>query len=83
MHALYLVTCEVQCLCLLPNRQTADNADMSTTNEHIYSKTCDECDRPALTFDRDDRALCPSHSRTIVKARPVKFEIPVPVRSVG
>jgi hypothetical protein len=64
-------------MCLLPWTTGVDDAGMTITAEHIYHRTCEECDRPALTFDRDDRALCPTHAKTIVKAQPVKDEFPV------
>jgi hypothetical protein len=53
------------------------------TAEHIYHKTCDECDRPALTFDRDNGAFCPKHATTIIRAEPVKDELLVTNRWSG
>ena len=50
---------------------------MPITAEHIYNKICEECDRPALTFDRNNRAMCPRHASVLVRAQPVKDEIPV------
>jgi hypothetical protein len=53
----------------------ADIAAMDMTLEHIYNKTCAECDRPALTFDKDNRALCPQHALTFIMAQPVDGEL--------
>jgi hypothetical protein len=64
-------------LCLLPRAAGTDDACMTVTAEHIYNKACDECERPALTFDRDHRAFCPTHASSIVRADPVENEIPV------
>jgi hypothetical protein len=50
---------------------------MTVTAEHIYNKICEKCDRPALTFDRKNRAMCPRHARIFVRAQPVANEIPV------
>jgi len=50
---------------------------MTITAEHIYNKICEKCDRPALTFDRKNRAMCPLHARIFVRAQPVANEIPV------
>jgi hypothetical protein len=50
---------------------------MTITAEHIYNKICEKCDRPALTFDRSNRAMCPRHASVLVRAQPVKDEIPV------
>lgn len=61
----------------------ADVGHMASAEEHIYSKTCEECDRPALTFDRGGRAFCPSHSSTVVMVRPVKSEILLEDRLLG
>jgi hypothetical protein len=55
----------------------ADIHSMSVTAEHIYHKTCEKCDRPALTFDRDKRAMCPKHAAAIVRADPVMGELPI------
>jgi hypothetical protein len=38
-----------------------DDGVMETTL-HIYQHTCDKCDRPALTFDENDVALCGRHA---------------------
>ncbi|HSJ71234.1 MAG TPA: hypothetical protein VLA29_06275 [Acidimicrobiia bacterium] len=32
----------------------------------IYRQTCAKCDRPALTFDAKDQALCPRHATSFV-----------------
>jgi hypothetical protein len=56
---------------------TADISHMTITAEHIYNKICEDCDRPALTFDRDNRARCSKHASILVRAQPVKDEIPV------
>ena len=32
----------------------------------IYRQTCVQCDRPALTFDAQDRALCSRHATSFV-----------------
>jgi hypothetical protein len=50
---------------------------MDTTPEHIYNKTCAECDRPALTFDKNNRALCSRHALSFIMALPVEDELPV------
>jgi hypothetical protein len=35
---------------------------MTITIDRIWNKTCNMCDRPASTFDRDNRAFCPKHA---------------------
>ena len=64
-------------LCLSKDEWDVDSVDMTITADHIYSKTCALCNRPALTFDRDNRAMCPEHATAIVRAIPVKDELPV------
>ncbi|MEE8456644.1 MAG: hypothetical protein V3S28_01215 [Acidimicrobiia bacterium] len=39
---------------------------MNQPAEHIYAKTCAKCERPALTFDEEDRALCPRHATIFI-----------------
>ena len=70
-------------MCLLLRATGTDDASMIVTADHIYNKLCDECDRPALTFDRDNRAFCPTHASSIVRAQPVENEIPVTDRLSG
>jgi hypothetical protein len=53
----------------------ADSNGVTITAEHIYNKICDKCDRPALTFDRDHRAMCPKHAAVIIRAEPVRDEL--------
>ncbi len=44
----------------------SDDVCMNKPEEHIYSKTCEKCERPALTFDEEDRALCPRHATIFI-----------------
>ena len=67
-------------LCLWMRTIDVDSLGMTITSEHIYNKTCEKCDRPALTYDRDNLAMCPRHATAIVRAEPVKGEIPVTAR---
>lgn len=64
-------------LCLEVRFAVADITTMDTTPEHIYNKTCAECDLPALTFDKNNRALCPRHALSFIMALPVEDELPV------
>ncbi|MGI9585076.1 MAG: hypothetical protein ACR2N7_05745 [Acidimicrobiia bacterium] len=41
------------------------------TTEPIFRMTCSQCERPALTFDEDHRALCSSHAKIFITARRV------------
>ena len=70
-------------MCLSQNSIRTDAVPMTITADHIYNKVCAKCDRPALTFDRDDQAFCPTHAESIVRAQPVKDEVPVPARLSG
>jgi hypothetical protein len=70
-------------MCLLAIGTRTDAVPMTITADHIYNKTCDKCDRPALTFDRDNHAFCPTHAEKIVRAQPVNGEVPVPARLSG
>jgi hypothetical protein len=56
---------------------------MTVTAENIYHRTCDKCDRHALTFDRAMQAFCAAHAKSIVRAKPVENEIPVKGRLSG
>ena len=42
-----------------------------TTTERIFRKTCLRCDRPALTFDDQDRPLCSRHATIFLTAERV------------
>jgi hypothetical protein len=54
-----------------------DTSIMTTTTDRIYNKACNMCDRPASTFDRDNRAFCPQHASIfLVRAQPVEKEVP-------
>jgi hypothetical protein len=54
-----------------------DTSIMTITIDRIWNKTCNMCDRPASTFDRDNRAFCPRHATIfLVIARPVDDEVP-------
>ena len=55
-------------LCLVREGTGADNGRMSHAAEHIYDKTCEKCERPALTFDRENRALCAHHATIFIMA---------------
>jgi hypothetical protein len=44
----------------------SDDVDMNQPAEHIYAKTCAKCERHALTFDEEDRALCPRHATIFI-----------------
>jgi hypothetical protein len=44
------------------------------TAQHIYQHTCHNCQRPALTFDRDDATLCGDHAQTFIAAPRVEIE---------
>ena len=78
-----LVTCGLEGMCLSHDGTRADVVPMTITAEHIYNKICDSCDRPALTFDCDDHAFCPTHAKTIVRALPVEDELPVAAQLSG
>jgi hypothetical protein len=79
-----LVTCETGAMCLKPKMVSVDTSIMTITTDHIYTKTCNMCDRPALTFDRDNRAFCPRHATIfLVIDRPVEDKIPVTSRLSG
>jgi hypothetical protein len=45
---------------------------MNVIATHLEQETCYRCDRPPLTFDAQDRALCARHA-TIFLAAP-RFE---------
>jgi hypothetical protein len=63
-------------MCLKAKMVNVDTSIMTT--DHIYAKTCNMCDRPALTFDRDNRAFCTRHATIfLVIARPIEDKIPV------
>jgi hypothetical protein len=71
-------------MCLSLRATCVDGAGMTITAEHIFHKTCNMCERPALTFDRDNRAFCPQHAAIfLVMAKPVEHEIPVTARLSG
>jgi hypothetical protein len=64
-------------MCLSQNSIRTDAVSMTITADHIDTKTCNMCDRPASTFDRDNRAFCPRHATIfLVIARPVENEDP-------
>jgi hypothetical protein len=65
------------------NTVNVDTSIMTTTTEHIWKKTCNMRVRPALTFDRDNRAFCPQHASTLVRAQPVDNEIPIATQLSG
>ncbi len=44
----------------------SDDVSMNQSTEHIYAKTCKKCERPALTFDEEDRPLCPRHATIFI-----------------
>jgi hypothetical protein len=56
---------------------------MTITPEHIYKKICVKCERPGLTFNRNNEAMCPKHAATLVRAEPVEDELPVSPRLSG
>lgn len=53
-------------MCLVGRVVDSDDVDMNQPAEHIYTKTCAKCERPALTFDEKDRALCPRHATIFI-----------------
>jgi hypothetical protein len=68
-------------LCLHESRFMVDDGGMETTL-HIYQHTCNECDRPALTFDEDGVALCSRHATIFIavhRVEPKDDEYSIPV----
>ncbi len=55
-----------QGLCLVGGVVDSDDVDMNQPTERIYAKTCTKCERPALTFDEEDRAFCPRHATIFI-----------------
>ena len=55
-----------QGLCLLGGVVDSDDVIMNQPTERIYAKTCAKCERHALTFDEEDRALCPRHATIFI-----------------
>lgn len=39
-----------------------DTFIMNVATDNIHTRSCNMCDRPALTFDRDNRAFCAQHA---------------------
>jgi len=54
-------------MCLDGTRLRVDDRGMDTT-EPIYRMTCFRCERPALTFDEQERALCSRHATIFLTA---------------
>jgi hypothetical protein len=54
-------------LCLYPVRLMADDGRVEK-RPPIYRQTCARCERPALTFDARDRALCARHATSFIAA---------------
>ena len=50
-----------------------DDVGMETTL-HIYQQTCHECQRPALTFDKNGETLCGDHAEEFIAAPRVEIE---------
>lgn len=46
-------------------RAIVDDVSMESTL-HIYQHTCNKCDRPALTFDKQGQPLCGRHATIFV-----------------
>jgi hypothetical protein len=64
-------------LCLKVKSSLSILQSMTTTTVRIYNKACNMCDRPALTFDRDNRPFCPQHASIfLVRAGPFKSGVP-------
>ncbi len=60
-------------MCLFDSSRHPDDVFMEST-EHIYLKTCSECELPALTFDERGHALCGHHATVFIAAVSVKRE---------
>lgn len=53
----------------------SDDVDMNPSIERIYAKTCAKCERPALTFDEEDRAFCPRHATIFIMVPRVEQDL--------
>ena len=54
-------------LCLADRPAHVDTGGMHL-QEPIYLKSCDECGRPALTYDDQGNALCIEHASVFIPA---------------
>ncbi|MGI9667006.1 MAG: hypothetical protein ACR2N2_07905 [Acidimicrobiia bacterium] len=43
---------------------------MQPPNERIYRRTCNECEKPALTLDLTGDPKCPDHAEVFVAVAP-------------
>lgn len=57
-------------VCLDSKPTNADDLPMEST-EAIFRQLCFRCERPALTFDEQQRALCSRHARIFIAAKRV------------
>lgn len=54
-------------MCLGTTARFAETLTMDQA-EHIFDKTCRQCDLPALTFDNTGDALCVQHATVFIAA---------------
>ena len=54
-------------MCLCTSTDLTDALVMDT-DDPIYRETCFRCERPALTFDEQDRPLCGRHATIFLAA---------------
>jgi hypothetical protein len=67
-----LAICETAGMFLALRHSKADASRMANLSVPIYHCICDECDRPALTFDRSNGAFCPTQAIAILRAVPLR-----------
>jgi hypothetical protein len=44
------------------------------STDRIFRHTCARCELPALTFDEQDRALCPRHATIFIAAPRIEYD---------
>jgi hypothetical protein len=59
-------------MCLDGLRDSSDNLEMDSTGR-IFRNTCVRCERPALTFDDQGRALCSRHATIFIAVPRIEY----------